>query len=134
MGKDNELRVQVLVPRDALEELENAGDVQVGEPSPERPDRALTDGGFIEFVVIGLVGLASAVISHLIRLHEHNTESGVILDLGSDPPTVSYVARVPHGTLIVREPGRPAQVHSLQGKEPAEIQRLFDLLIAAAGA
>lgn len=131
---DNELRVQVLVPRGAIEELDWDGDVHLGEPAAVQPDRALADGGFIEFVVIGLVGLAGAVISRLIRLHERNTESGVIVDLGTDPPSISYVARVPHGTLIVREPGRPAQVHSLQGKDPVEVQRLFDVLVAAAGA
>ncbi|MFG1814984.1 hypothetical protein ACGFIF_14540 [Kribbella sp. NPDC049174] len=131
---DNELRVQVLVPRGAIEELDWGGDVHLGEPAAVQPDRALADGGFVEFVVIGLVGLAGAVISRLIRLHERNTESGVILDLGTDPPSISYVARVPHGTLIVREPGHPAQVHSLQGKDPVEVQQLFDVLVAAAGA
>jgi hypothetical protein len=131
---DNELRVQVLVPREAIAELQEADDVQVGEPAVVLPDRALADGGFVEFVVIGLVGLAGAVISRLIRLQERNTESGVVLDLGTDPPSVSFVARVPHGTLIVREPGCQAQVHSLQGKDPVEVQHLFDVLVAAAGA
>ncbi len=130
---DNELRVQVLVPREAIDELQQAGDVKVGEPTGVQPDRALADGGFVEFVVFSLVGLAGAVISRLIRLHERNTESGVILDLGTDPPSISYVARVPHGTLIVRQPGCPAQVHSLQGEDPVEVQRLFDVLVAAAG-
>lgn len=130
---DNELRVQVLVPREAVEELRQAGDVRVGEPTAVQPDRALADGGFVEFVVLGLVGLAGVVISRLVRLHERNTESGVVLDLGTDPPSISYVARVPHGTLIVREPDRPAQVHSLQGRDPVEIERLFDVLVAGAG-
>jgi hypothetical protein len=130
----DELRVQLLLPREALPELQGADDVRVGDPAPHQPDSALADGNFIEFIVIGVVGMVGAVVSHLVRLHERNTASGVVLDLGSDPPTVSYVARVPHGTLVVREPGRPAQVHSLHDKEPAEIQRLFDLLVAAAGA
>jgi hypothetical protein len=128
-----ELRVQVLIPRSAKDELDDAGDVEVGPPSPHRPEAALADGGFVEFIVIGLVGMAGAVVAHLLRLHERNTEAGVVLDLDTDPPSVSYVARVPHGTLIVREKGQPTQVHSLEGKDPAEIQGMFDVLVAAAG-
>lgn len=122
---DEQVSVRIVAESNALREFEEDAAVTVQGAEPVRPEEPLADARFVEWIAIAVAGSVAALVNHLLRLWAQQTERGVVLDMSTSPPTVSYVANIPYGTLVLRQEDGRSVVHHLKGTKSGTLEALF---------
>jgi hypothetical protein len=122
------IRVSVVTTRAALEQDKEAlgHELVIESILPFQADGSRLDRAhFVEAIaaVVGItiVALAKRIVEHRLT----NSEQGVQIDTRTTPSTISYIANVPKGFIvIIDETGKPL-VHQAKYESGADLERLL---------
>ncbi len=129
---DTCIKVRIEMTRDELTYEQAQGDNSLSIESVNSitsSSKGLGEARFIETVaVIAAVTvsiLAKRIVDHWLK----SQEQGVQIDLRSKPPTISTIAKVPHGFLIIINKDGKAKLHKIEYEKGEDLTPLLTPLL-----
>src|SRR5262245_17715031 len=136
MSGDDALELRIEMTRDDLEEEKRRTVDRLATDRVERLGRqsvpGLEEARFVETVAIICAVTIATLARRLVDDWLKNREQGIQINLGTSPPTISTIANVPRGfVLVVDKDGKP-QPYKFEYEKDVDLEPLLSKLLGGA--